>query len=252
MIKNIILVLIALYALSTFAEVDYSVQTTVRTYPMGASLDADIGYGYKFWESSKNKAFYGYMRPSAQVKTSGLVNYISQQIDIYPISFLGFYGGRSTGFRNLNELQGFDCANSVNCGADVTKGYAGANLALAYKNFILLNLYRIEEVDYDTNDLFIAEETSNLVVSDNDKIKSLTSVLGYKLSETKMLAILNVSYKSDDYNQKSNMLMGLAQLTKDKSSYQLGLGTFRNRNKKNHFSALFMYKWSGAKGLRLF
>lgn len=252
MIKNIILVIIALYALSTFGQTDYSLQTTIRTYSLGASVDGDLGYAYKFWNSDKNKAFYGYFRPSVQIKTSGVVNYISQQMDFFPISFFGMYIGRSSGYRNLNDLQGFDCSNSVNCGADNTKGYYGVNLALAYKKFVLLNLYRVEEIDYDTKELFIAEETSNLIVKPEDTVKSLTSVFGYKLAEDKMLALLNVNYTTKEYDQDSQMTMLLGQFTKGKSSYQLGLGNFRNRNNKNHFSALLMYKWSGEKGLRLF
>jgi hypothetical protein len=252
MIKNLVLVIIALYALSAFANTDYSLQGTYRGYPLGASVDADAGYSFKLWESNKNKAFYGYVRPAAQIKTSGIVNYVSQQVDFFPISFLGFYVGRSDGFRNVNDLQGFDCAESVNCGSDLSKTYMGANLALAHKKFILLNLYRIEKLDYDTNQNFIAEETSNLIVSNDDEVKSLTTVFGYQLAEDKMLALLNVSYKSDDYNQDSNMLMALGQLTRGKISYQLGLGNFKNRNDKNHFSSLFIVKWSGEKGLRLF
>jgi len=250
--KNLILFVLVLYAFSTFAKSDYSLQGTIRSYPMGASIDADLGHSLKLWKSNKNKAFYGYVRPSVSLKTSGLVNYVSQQVDIFPISFFGAYVGRSNGLRNLTELQGFDC-DTVNCGSDLSKGYFGVNLALAHKQWVFLNLYRHEELSYDEASVRnFAEETSNLIVKDEDTMKSNTTVLGYNINEKIMIAALNVLYKTKELNQESKMLMGLGQYKLGKLSYQLGLGKFKNRNDKNHFSGLFIIKWSGEKGLRLF
>lgn len=151
----------------------------------------------------------------------------------------------------MENLQGFDCS-LVNCDSELDQSQFGYKLALAYKKIRLLNFYDIHDIEYKDSQLSFAHETSNLILEKNDKLLNNISVLGYQVSSKIMVGVLNSYYRTKNSKQNSNMLMGLGAYTKDKWAYQLGIGNFRNRNSKNHFSTLLIISWNGDKGLKLF
>lgn len=248
--KKLILLLAALMALKSFGETDYNLMTSVRGYPQGLSLTADLGKSLKLWGKDSG-VLYGYMRPAVNFQTSALVNYATARVELFPISFLGAYYAQSKGWRSVEKLQGFDCEN-LSCDSGSDKTHYGINAALAFGNFKLVNFYNVSDLEYETDEISIAEELSNLVVEKEDTLKNNISVIGYQVSSALMLGVLNSYYVTEKTKQSSNMLMGLGAYTKGKWVYQMGLGNFHSRDNHNHFSALLIVKWNGEKGLKLF
>ena len=250
MLKNFLLLLLVVYAFNSFAQTDYSAQVAHRVYPLGLALEADFGYGQELWRH--NKQIYGYIRPSLKIKTSGVVNYGYAQLDVFPVSFLGLYYGKAKGMRSLDKLQGFDC-DIVSCDSNVDKNYYGLNLALAYKEFKFINLYKVEELDYDIKTTALAaEELSNLIVKQEDDLKSNTTVLAYEINSDYLAGLIHILYQSDKTDQESKMMMPFVQKKWGEYSLTGAMGTFKSRDESNHFSGLISLKWSGKKGLRLF
>lgn len=238
-----------LLTLNVFAQFDSYLQGTFRSYPLGTALVSETGYGFKLYE--KNKILYGYIRPAVHFQTSALVNYASTQLDIYPVSFFGFNIGKTKGAKSIDKLQGFDCS-SVKCDGGVEKTYYSANLALAFKEYKLVNFYRRTQMDLENHQGYFAEEYSNLIGYNKDTLSSLTTLLGYDLNKDVMIGYLRLHNKMKNLNQKSTMNMLIGQYREDKKSYQLALGTFENRNEKTNFSMLLIFKYDFEKGLRLF
>lgn len=231
-----------------YSQTDYFLQTSLRSYPVGAAVSAEAGHGLKLYEV--NNVLYGYVRAAANVQSSVVINYASVQVDIYPVSFFGLYAGKTIGQRSAKKLHGFDC-DEVKCDNNLDKMYYGANLALAYKKIKFVNYYRKTNITPEDNTIY-AEEYSNLIAIDKDILSTHTSLLGYDLNEKNMLGLLYLKNKIKNNDQSSQMTMLLLQHKVDKKSYQIAIGEFENRNNKSHFAGLFLFKWDFEKGLRLF
>lgn len=238
-----------LITLNLFAKTDYFLQGSLRTYPIGTALNAEIGEGYKFYD--RNKILYGYVRAAANAQTSVLVNYIGAQVELYPVSFFGIYAGKSIGKRSTKKLQGFDC-DEIHCDTKLNKDYYGANLALAYKGIKFINFYKKVRLDTKTDNEYFADEYSNLIGVSRDTVSSLMTILGYDLDENNMLGLLQLKSMINNLDQESTMRMFLWQHKKEDKSYQFGIGNFNNRNDKNFLGGIFLIKWDLEKGVRLF
>ncbi len=244
-----ILIFAAFYALKSLGNVDYDVRASLRGYPSGIAVQSDIGYGQKLW--GKDDVMYGYIRPGINLQSSAVVNYAGAQLDFYPISFFGVSVGKTYGNRSYDDFQGFNC-QELSCENSIEKTHLAINLALAYKKVKFINFYKKQDFDNKTPGSFFAEEFSNLVGFEGDKLATNASILGYDINKNLMIAYLHMYNKMENTNQRSRMNLILGNYKKGQFTYQVGAGNFYNRNSKNHFSALFVVKWTGAKGLRLF
>ena len=249
MIKNLILIFAAFYALRSFGQMDYDLRATVRSYPRGLAFQSDVGYAQKIW--GNDDVMYGYIRSGLNLQSSVVVNYLGAQVDFYPISFLGISFGKTLGHRDYDEFQGFNC-ETLSCTNSIEKTHLGVNLALAYKNLKFINFYKKQDFKNKTPGEFFAEEFSNLVGFEDDELVTNVSLLGYDINSKLMVGLLHMYNKMDKTSQRSRMNLFLANYTSGAFTYQLGLGEFYNRNSHRHLSSLFVVKWTGAKGLKLF
>lgn len=243
-----VLILILLMT-SSFAKTDYFLQGSLRSYPLGTAVNAELGEGYKFYD--QDKVFYGYVRAAVNLQSSVLVNYAQAQVEFFPVSFLGFYYGKSYGKRSSKKLQGFDC-DEIECETDMSKNYFGVNLALAFKGIKFVNFYKRSSLDSKQENKYFAEEFSNLVGINKDILITHTSLLGYDLNENQMLGVLYLRNQMHNLNEKSVMTMLLWQQKYDDKSIQVGIGKFQNRESLSHFGTLILFKWDLEKGVRLF
>lgn len=242
-------ILITIFTFISFAQVDYSLSGSLRTYTKGVAVVSDAGYGYKFWE--KDKIMYGYIRPSINLQTSILVNYASAQLDFYPVSFIGFYAGKSIGAKSIDELQGIDC-KSIKCDGGVSKNYYGTNIALALSKIKFIHTFKLQQIDLKNHQGLFAEEFSNLIGRDKDVLITNTSILGFQASENSLLGLIYLQNNIKNNNQSSSMQMLLYQYKYENSSYGVAVGNHKNRFDHDHLSMLFLFKWDPQKGVRLF
>jgi hypothetical protein len=90
-------------------DLNYGVQG--RSLPsFGAELYADGGYGQLLWgKKENNKDFlFGLVRPALGASTSAVINSAKAELEIYPISILGFVAGRQIIHSNF-DFPFFDC-----------------------------------------------------------------------------------------------------------------------------------------------
>ena len=77
--------------LSTFfseahSKSSYTIETLVRSFPIGAFVKYTIGKSALFWgdKAHKRDITYGFIRPELEFRTSGLVNYAGARAYVYP------------------------------------------------------------------------------------------------------------------------------------------------------------------------
>lgn len=248
--KKLCLILSLLVNYSAFGQVDYDIKAITRSYPLALSFVGTMGYGHKLWGSDSGP-LYGYVRPSVTVQTSGVINGIGAQIDLFPVSFLGFYAGAKKIFRNTDDLGSYDCAVVV-CDGTVNRNYFGAKLGLAGAGFFMFVDGKIEDVEMDNRTGIFAEETSTLLAQNGgDTLTQVTGILGYELTSTLSLGTLIQHSQMDKIKNKSVMSLGITRIKMDNWSFLIGAGQFHTRQKSDHFTVMGLITWTGNKGLQL-
>ncbi|EQC49389.1 hypothetical protein M899_1597 [Bacteriovorax sp. BSW11_IV] len=231
------------------AQLDTRLGASARSYPSGAAIEGEFGYGQKIWD--KDKILYGYIRPFVHLKSSLLVNSASAGVEFFPISFFGFSYTRMQGHRTLKEVQGRDC-KATNCSSSVGKNIFSLNTALAYKDWVMLYQLRREFISYKDEASLFSDEFSGVLLTRSDRQDIHTLVIGFRPYKEWLIGGLQIYAKgknTDDFSSYRGLLM---QKTSNVWSYGLGVGLFRNIEDHTHGSALFLLKYNLINGLRLF
>jgi len=237
------------YSFSSWAVSDYRIDNLARSYPLGIALKPEVGYSHALWKVDQVK--YGYIRPSLSTQLSGLVNYGTIKVDLFPISFFGFSFEATRGKRSLEKAQNTDC-EIISCEGVLSKSSITNKLALAYKNIQLLNLYKIQSISSKINNGLFFEESSSLVGNKVDTLVSNTFFINFNFNETWASGLGNIYNLMRKTNLTTNMTLATLTYKHQNWKFISGLGQFKTRESIRHFSSLFVIQWIGKKGLRLF
>ncbi|MFT6069036.1 MAG: hypothetical protein ACJAT2_003679 [Bacteriovoracaceae bacterium] len=253
MMKNLIsslIIFITLSLCSVNASVDYDIKAVTRTYPVALSFIGTLGYGYKFWGSDSGP-MYGYIRPSVYAQTSGVINGLGAQVDFFPVSFLGFYGGSKIVKRGVDELGSYNCAIII-CNGTMKRNYFGFKFGLAFKGAFLFIDGKKEEAKVDDRIGIFAEETGTLLgQSGGDDLTQVTSIVGYELTKSLSIGALVQHSQMEKLKNKSVMTLGITRMNFKPWSITIGAGQFHTRQSSDHFTVLALFGWSGSKGVQL-
>jgi len=239
-------------SLSTAQAVyDYSSHFITRSFPIAMVLRNNIGSGFKFWQGG-HKALYGYVRAGANIDTSLVVNTVGGQIDVFPISFLGFSAGSSRTYRNFDPVQ-FDCEN-VECRGDVKRNFVAAKMGLAFGSvYFMAQAERFQqELANPTGRQFADEQTSLIARAEGDEMERLTVTLGLNLSKGYSIAGHFVNQEMLENKNLSQMKLLILRKQNGPWSYVAGTGLFRWKNDIEVATAILSIMWDGSKGVKLF
>ncbi len=233
------------------ASVDYSVDTLARTLPRGFYTTGVVGKSLKTWgdESSVN---YGYVRLATNVRTSVLINSAGGVFEIFPISFLGFWGGADYYARSSKDLHKFDC-DTYACDGSLTRKHYGAKLGLRFKNVYVLEKLGVEKLTLGKKDrVFVDEQALLLGQQGGDERIVLTSVIGHDLNDRFSVGILSQHNEMDRLGGKSEMSVFFLSLKRGTWAYTVGVGMIKSDYFPTSMTSIINIKYNGAKGLTLF
>jgi hypothetical protein len=249
--KKILLIMLLLFGLKLTAKVtfDTHLQGVYRSYPTGAAIEINSGAALPLWMAGG--ILYGYVRPSASFQTSGVTNQLRLQLDLFPISFFGFSVGMDWNKRNYEKFSTFDC-DSVNCSGQVRRTFVAHKMALAYRKVFLVSSWKLERVEMTDRDGVFADVRASLLArSRYDQHLEGQMILGYKLSDKQSTGILNVYNSMKYFDNQSTMWLGVYRHEWGKYSLTSGFGFIDTRKNQKVGSALFILRWTPAKGLPL-
>lgn len=248
--KKYLLTFVLLLNTSVFAKVDYNVKAITRSYPVALSFVGTLGYGVKLWGSDSGP-LYGYIRPSAYAQTSGVINGAGVQLDLFPVSFLGFYGGSKKIKRSTDDLGSYDCTTVV-CDGSMTRNYFGSKLGLAFGGLFLFVDGKVEDVEMDDKVGTFAEETGTLLgKSGGDTLTQVTGIFGFDFSNTMSLGALVQLSSMEKIKNKSVMSLGITRIKMNDWTFMIGAGQFHTRQSSDHFTVMGLITWTGDKGIQL-
>ncbi len=142
-----ILVILFLFsgAVKVSAFFERGLSAAAGSNPKGANINASLAYNQLLWDGrSQNDESrfwkYGYLRPKVYYETSYVINTVSAELQVYPISIFGGSVGYKNSDRAVKSLELYEC-DKVNCQGQVTKSFYNLNLNLGYGSWVMALIY---------------------------------------------------------------------------------------------------------------
>jgi len=254
--KTLLILVCLAFSTCVFAQLDYSTETLVRSFPIGGYVKATIGQGFKIWQKENsqmpNSPLYGHIRPNAYFRTSGILNAAGGGIEFYPISFFALGASKEYVVRYTHKLDTFDC-HTVHCDGRISKNIFNIKLGLAYKKVFLMQEFKFLHINMKNRNGAFAEELSTLIApTSNEKLYNSTFIAGYKSSSKYSIGILRVDNRMQKTHINSSMTLPFLRVTKQKWNAIMSTGIFHTRDDKDVWTVLALLQWKGQKGLLLF
>ena len=257
--KSLAIVSLILFCHLVHAEnpqLDYGVQSFVRSFPTGFFLAPQLGIGQKIWHSNSLphqaiNPWYGFLRLSGAAQTSAKVNGLRAEFDIFPISFFGFYAGYDFTVRDL-KMQTFDCSRE-RCSGKITRRYIGSKLALAWKDLLMFGDVRIQNDEFNYKDRPFADERATILCAPgDDDLTIIQSALLWKTTDQMFIGPLYLHNQSEKSRNFSRMKLLALRYQDPPWGLTFGAGTFNSRFSQEIFSVIIGLNWIGDMGVRLF
>lgn len=222
-------ILLLLLSIFTWSKSQFDLTSGIqgRTLPtLGAELYGEAGYNQLIWGKKEGpKDFlYGLVRPSLGVATSGVINGLKAEVELFPISIFGITAGRQIIDSNFN-FPFFDC-DDVNCLGEFHRNYIEAKMVLGAKGFIALANYKIDTVTGPSDDKPMADWRNVIVGNSRRDTQIEKKLLLGKVFGNKMIGLLGENVMFDGSRERKESYAAVYQFRKKDTSYMIGSGIF--------------------------
>lgn len=238
---------------TTPSKFDLSAGLQGRTLPsLGAELYAESGYNLIVWgkKEEPKDVLYGLVRPSFGVSTSGVINSIKGEIEIFPISFLGFAAGRQILHSNY-EFPFLNC-DEVTCRGEYIRNYIESKMVLGYKGWIVLGNYKVDTLHSPSGTRPMADWRNVIVGEAGEEVQIEKKLLVGKLFSNKMLGVLIENVQFQGSHERKESFAAVYQIRKNDTNYMIGAGGFHTDQQPMGFQLYFRIHHVALPSLKLF
>jgi hypothetical protein len=224
-----------------------------RTLPgLGAEAYAESGYSLVMWgKKEEPKDFlYGLIRPSLGVSTSGVINSVRGELEIFPISILGFAVGRQILNSNF-EFPFFDC-EEVTCKGEYVRNYVESKMVLGYKGWVVMGNFRVDTLRSPNRDTPMVDWRNVIVGEPGEEVQIEKKLLVAKIFGQQMVGFLIENVQFQGSGERKESFVGVYQVRKDKTSYMMGAGAFHTDQQPMGFQIYFRMHHVAFPSLKLF
>jgi hypothetical protein len=242
---------VGLWAKTSSFDLSYGVQG--RTLPaLGAELYADTGFNQLLWGKKENSkdVLYGLIRPSIGGSTSAVVNAFKAEVEVFPISFLGFAVGRQ--YQNSNfEFPFFDCER-VTCKGEYQRNYIESKMVLGYAGWIVMGNYKVDTLLSPDKEVPMADWRNVIVGEPGEEVQIDKKLLVGKIFGHQMLGLLIENTLFEGSRERKESFAAIYQLRKKDTSYMFGAGGFHTDQQPMGFQFYFRIHHIALPSLKLF
>lgn len=234
------------------ADLDLSISTTARSFPLSGIIEAESGYGITLWGTSGGDSpFYGFVRPRAIAGSAATYNSLDGALEVFPISFLGARAGGES-IQNDDNYSDHDCEN-FDCKGRFYRTYVESELMLGAGPVFLQAAWRRERWTRKapTATSFIEPTSGFALAGDGDNETVYRGLVGYKISDKwTILGALRYS-EAEKTESFSRFPYGVVRFSKDDFSAGVGGGVFESSLKKPTGAGVVFLKWEPRKSVAL-
>jgi hypothetical protein len=247
----LILTSFGLWARPSNLDLSYGVQG--RTLPsLGAEFYADSGYNQMLWgkKETPKDVIYGLIRPSLGASTSVVVNSLKGEIELFPISFLGFAVGRQ--YLNSNfDFPFFDC-EKVTCKGEYQRNYIESKMVLGYQGWVVMGNYKIDTLLSPDKDMPMADWRNVIIGEPGEEVQTEKKLLVAKFFGNEMIGVLLENTLFEGSRQRKESFAAIYQLRRSNTNYMMGIGAFHTDQQPMGFQFYFRIHHVALPSLKLF
>lgn len=224
-----------------------------RTLPaLGAELYADSGYNQLLWgKKEQPKDFlYGLIRPSLGVSTSGVINSVKGEIEVFPISILGFAVGRQYVHSNF-DFNFFDC-EEITCKGEFQRNYVETKMVLGAKGFILMGSYKVDTMTSPDRDVPMADWRNVIIGEPGEEVQIDKKLLVAYLFGKHMAGVLLENTQFLGSRERKESFAAVYQIRRNDTNYMIGAGAFHSDQQPMGFQLYFRVHHVALPSLKLF
>lgn len=224
-----------------------------RTLPaLGGELYAESGYNFVFWgkKEQPKDILYGLVRPSVTASSSGVINAVKGELEIFPISIFGLAFGRQYLHSNY-EFPFLDC-EAVTCKGGYIRNYVESKMVLGYKGWIILGNYKVDTLHSPSNEVPMADWRNVIVGEPGEEVQIEKKLLLGKIFDNKMLGVLIENVRFEGSGERKESFAGIFQVRQKDTSYMFGAGGFHTDQQPMGFQVYFRIHHVALPSLKLF
>lgn len=224
-----------------------------RTLPgLGAELYAESGYNFVFWgkKEKPKDILYGLIRPSFAVSTSGVINSVKAELEVFPISILGFAAGRQILHSNF-EFPFLDC-QEVQCRGEYIRNYVESKMVLGHKGWIALGNFKVDTLHSPSGTVPMADWRNVIVGEPGEEVQIEKKLLVAKIFSNHMLGVLFENVRFQGSGERKESFAAIYQVRKEQTSYMFGAGGFHTDQRPMGFQIYFRIHHIALPSLKLF
>ncbi|MCM2278586.1 MAG: hypothetical protein NDJ89_10980 [Oligoflexia bacterium] len=224
---------------------DVSAGLGTRSLPLGATLIGELGYQHLLWGGgAKGDPFYGYLRPSAKLQTSGVVNRAQGTLAIHPVSFWGIELGYGQSHR-ATELDTLDCG-LLECGGGLERASLGSSLVLGRAGFFVGWTVTGQRLTPSRTGKDFADESSSLAGRrGGDTLVTNEGFAGYELMPDLRTGFLFSRDRMLGSGARSSLNSAFARLDYGAWAFTLGAGIFESSTRTPGGTVFGLIRWKG-------
>ncbi len=240
-------------------KTDASIQGQARSFPVGGSLDLELGESFKLW-GEKESPLLGFVRAAINSSHSGLFNSGGGSLEIFPLGFIGIKAGYEI-LNNENEYDSFDCS-SFRCFATWERRYLEAQLALKVKSLFLISRASLSDFDPDQRNSAtgVAKDPRSVIDpgmglplrQEGERVNALTVIAGYEWNEHWQSLALLQDYHARGADLSTQYQYLVLRWVNKGLSAQLGAGITRSDLYPVHGSVVGGLRWEILPSFKLF
>lgn len=249
----ILLLFTSLLALAENNKFDLSAGIQGRTLPaLGAELYADAGYSHLLWgkKEEPKDVLYGLIRPSIGVASSGVINGVKGEIEIFPISILGFAVGRQ--YVNSNFDFNFLECSKITCEGEFQRNYVETKMVLGHKGFIIMGSFKVDTLTSPSESRPMADWRNVIVGDPGEDVQHDKKLIIAKIFHNHMVGVLMENTRFIGSGEMKESYAAIYNVRYSKTSYMLGVGTFKSDQQPLGFQLYFRIHHVAFPSLKLF
>lgn len=234
-------------------NVDLNAGIQGRTLPaLGAELYAETGYNQILWgkKEEKKDVLYGLVRPSLAVSTSGVINSVKGELEVFPISILGFSAGRQIIHSNY-DFPFFEC-DQITCQGEFVRNFVESKMVLGYDGWVVVGNYKIDTLRSPNRDTPIGDWRNIIIGEPGEEVQIEKKLIFGKQFSNKLLGVLIENVKFQGSGQRRESFAAIYQETRDKTNYMIGAGALHTDEQPMGFVLYFRIHHVALPSLKLF
>ena len=224
-----------------------------RSLPsIGAELYAESGFNQKLWgkKEEPKDVLYGLIRPNLQISSSAVINSVKGELEVFPISILGFAVGRQYIHSNY-DFPFFKC-DDVICQGEYQRNYVESKMVLGHAGWVVVGHYKVETLRAPNGNQPMADWRNIIIGDPGEEVQIEKKLIFGKQFSNKLVGVMLENVRFEGSGQRRESFAAIYQERRGDTNYMIGAGALHTDQVPMGFVMYFRIHHIALPSLKLF